>query len=684
MFNVLIPMGGEGSRFGYKFKPLIKLDDRTFIEHVLDPFIKKDLQINKYFFIITREQENAYNATELFYKTLSKDFMSKLEILIIENQTEGPYQTIISAILKNDIENVFICDCDHKINIDPMIEMISTQDIDIIIPTWKINENEQQNWGKIILENDNIVGFYEKEILSIEPGQQMRGLIGCYYFKTTKVFNRKIKHINFSDYFKEKNSLKMKTCDIKEAYFFGTPEMVKAYIETQRRFENIICDVDGVLIYHSPNSNANPEDNYLIKDCANKILEWRSQNKKIILMTARSKSTRNEFIKLLRSKKIVWDELIMGVNPGTRYVINDIKPTHIFTKQAIEINRVRDEGIDDIDCNEHKNNDIKIIKKFKGGSFSNTYLIKKDDILIVRKHILKNKKTMEHYFRLKRQCDDLRRFYYYDNQISPKILFENDNNFDYYYDMEYLYEYEQLDNYDTYSQKYVVSNLLKKMNENIYCYKKSLSKKEQDQFMDKFFEEKINLKLLKFENESSIMNYLIKNEEVTINNKNYFGLKAVISKLNVNSYSPNFICPIHGDLNFENILYNQTKNDVKIIDMEGSRYVDTPLFDLGKLFQSLVSRYESWSKIENVIMNKDINNLTCISEFFYYDDYAIKDIIETFKKILLTDDAIFIKKAGIFYMAMYFIRFVPFRLLVSKEHGDYALIMATVWLNKIL
>ena len=360
MFNVLIPMAGEGSRFGYKFKPLIKLDDRTFIEHVLDPFLKHDSFINKYYFIITREQENAYNVTEMFYKTLSKDFLTKLDILIIENQTEGPYQTILSATANQEIQDVFICDCDHKINIDPMVKMINTKNVDIIIPTWKINENEQQNWGKLIKEGDSIVGFYEKEILSIESNQQMYGLIGCYYFRSTALLDRLIKCVNLSDYFKNRSGLNIQTCDIKEAYFFGTPEMVKEYIEIQRRFENIICDVDGVLIYHSPNSNTKQDDNQLIKECANKILEWRSQNKKIILMTARSKSSRAQFIELLKAKNIIWDELIMGVNPGTRYVINDIKPTHIFTKQSIEINRIRDEGIDDIDCKEYLNNNIKI------------------------------------------------------------------------------------------------------------------------------------------------------------------------------------------------------------------------------------------------------------------------------------------------------------------------------------
>ena len=50
-FNIIIPMAGEGSRFDYKFKPFIKLDDRSFIEHVLDSFVCYDSNITCYYFI---------------------------------------------------------------------------------------------------------------------------------------------------------------------------------------------------------------------------------------------------------------------------------------------------------------------------------------------------------------------------------------------------------------------------------------------------------------------------------------------------------------------------------------------------------------------------------------------------------------------------------------------------------
>ena len=47
-FNIIIPCR-ESSRFNYNFKPFIKLDNRTFLEHCLSAFLKYDEEIiNKY------------------------------------------------------------------------------------------------------------------------------------------------------------------------------------------------------------------------------------------------------------------------------------------------------------------------------------------------------------------------------------------------------------------------------------------------------------------------------------------------------------------------------------------------------------------------------------------------------------------------------------------------------------
>ena len=69
---------------------------------------------------------------------------------------------------------------------------------------------------------------------------------------------------------------------------------------------------------------------------------------------------------------------------------------------------------------------------------------------------------------------------------------------------------------------------------------------------------------------------------------------------------------IHGDLTLENMLFDERTRNLTLIDPLGStmdpaanrnfNIQTTPVFDLGKIMQSTVARYEAWSK------NKEISN----------------------------------------------------------------------------
>ena len=680
MINILFPMAGESRRFNYKFKPFLYLDNRRFIEHTLEPFIKNDTIINSYNFIVTEEQEKENNVTNKM-KEIFSEIYNKINIFIIPTKTAGPYQTILSAIkIGFNFDNIIICDIDHSIDIKPIIDKINNNH-DIIIPIWKIHDNEHQNWGKVVFKNNIIDKFFEKEIIKQEENQDVYGIIGCHFFRTLKLFLNNDDFINLSDFFgKFFKNLKIDFVNIKNAYFYGTPEMVENTIKLRRKFGTIFCDVDGVLIKHNNNSSDNPENNIIIGECIEKLNKIREENNKIILVTARPNKTRKTFEDLLKTFEIPYDDIVMGLNPGPRYLINDIKPSNPFVKQAISFNVKRDYGIDNLQLNEANNYNIEIIKKFKGNSFSNTYLLKSNDKYFVRKHIIKNIKTKEHYERLKRQCDDIKRFYYYNEELVPKILNEIDNNYDYYIDIEYLENYKQLDEYDEDIQYVVLHKLIKIMEKDVYCYRK---KNNSINFIEDFFETKIYPKLTEFENECEIMNYLINNNEVKINDKMYYGLRNIFKKLNIHEFNTEWINPIHGDFTLENILYDSENEKIKIIDMEGSRYVDSCYFDLGKIFQSIVSKYKEWNVLENVITNRDIRNLSCVEEYFEYDYDKFKPICNLFAEIMGVDDTKTIFNKGIFFMSTYFIRFVQFRRKISDNHGIFAIIMAIVWLNNI-
>jgi len=106
----------------------------------------------------------------------------------------------------------------------------------------------------------------------------------------------------------------------------------------------IICDIDGVLVYHSDNSL----DMKPIPGTLRKLVEWQKKGYNLILITGRRESMRKVTEEQLAGDHITYDQLIMGVGPGPRYLINDMKPLNVY-RMAIAINLKRDEGISEVE-----------------------------------------------------------------------------------------------------------------------------------------------------------------------------------------------------------------------------------------------------------------------------------------------------------------------------------------------
>lgn len=94
------------------------------------------------------------------------------------------------------------------------------------------------------------------------------------------------------------------------------------------RPKTIFCDIDGTLIKHdSPEISSKP--NYkmvLLEGTLEKLLEWDKLGYNIILTTGRKESMRRVTEKQLEEVGIFYDQLVMGIGGGERYIINDIKP----------------------------------------------------------------------------------------------------------------------------------------------------------------------------------------------------------------------------------------------------------------------------------------------------------------------------------------------------------------------
>lgn len=116
--------------------------------------------------------------------------------------------------------------------------------------------------------------------------------------------------------------------------------------------ENLPCtifiDIDGTLISHHRTASevlkCKPE---LLPGVIEKFCEWDGKGYKIILTTGRKESSRKFTEESLSSLGLFWDQLIMGIGPSQRVLINDLKP-NVNAPMAIAINVERNKGLEDV------------------------------------------------------------------------------------------------------------------------------------------------------------------------------------------------------------------------------------------------------------------------------------------------------------------------------------------------
>ena len=162
-----------------------------------------------------------------------------------------------------------------------------------------------------------------------------------------------------------------------------------------------------------------------------------------------------------------------------------------------------------------------------------------------------------------------------------------------------------------------------------------------------------------------------------INDIEIKGVAVTLSEINMNEHVPEYASPIHGDLTLENILYNLSTGDTKLIDPAGSRYMDAYELDIGKIMQSIVSKYETWGEYIDLIKMDGTS--------IYVPEGLLdlhKDVVsEILMCITCKPDKLFGK--GLFYLATHLIRLIPFMIHKSKEKSLFALTLAAYYLYKL-
>lgn len=439
---------------------------------------------------------------------------------------------------------------------------------------------------------------------------------------------------------------------------------------------SVFCDIDGTLVAHEdiPSYRSALE---VLPGSRETLNTWREHGKEIILVTARNPAEETLLRSALKDADIPYDRLIMGVPSGPRHLINDRKPSAVSVPQAVAHEIWRDEGVSHLSMG--SGDEEYYLRRFPGGSYADTFLVEKDGQQFVRKRVSKSIAGDLGHGRLRDQYHTLQRFAALSRGSTPQLLGESDSSLEYYFDMEFLSTHEPLSELSQQDQEQTIQNTVELLFEDVYRPTNLQTSRSSDWFQ-KHLKIKIYPKTQALIGEPGLTE-IIAAPELTINGVRYSGLNRVVERIvngsNLKHLIPRSLSLVHGDLTGENILC--LGDDIRLIDMDGGGETEPAELDLGKLFQSLVACYETWSVSAEPLVRES-------GEGFLVQNASgcLLPVVERLVRewaSLSGGDAVETFRRGLFFMSLHLIRMAPFRLRVSVDQARFALISAVRWLS---
>lgn len=237
--NIIITMAGIGSRFrkaGYNCpKYMIEVNGRTLFELSLDSLVGYNKCVNKYVFVL-RKEDNAVNfVTEICHSR----GIENIELLELDYQTDGQATTCMEALrLCEDECGILIYNIDTYV--EPEMLKLSDLEGDGHIPCFHA---DGIHWSFVKMNEEGLaVEVREKERISDNC------TIGAYYFSSAALYKKL-----YNEYYKENINLvnnekyvaplynyliqsggnvTISIIDDTKVHVLGTPEEVAAYIES--------------------------------------------------------------------------------------------------------------------------------------------------------------------------------------------------------------------------------------------------------------------------------------------------------------------------------------------------------------------------------------------------------------------------------------------------------------------
>ena len=114
----------------------------------------------------------------------------------------------------------------------------------------------------------------------------------------------------------------------------------------------VFCDIDGTLFKYRKFETYETPKPEMLDGVEETMTRWKQQGHMIILTTARPEYLREHTIMELDLYEIPYDRLIMEIERGPRFLVNDMDPGKPG-ERATGVNLNRDEGLGSYDWSQH-------------------------------------------------------------------------------------------------------------------------------------------------------------------------------------------------------------------------------------------------------------------------------------------------------------------------------------------
>tara|TARA_B110000014_G_C19846411_1_gene438670 strand:+ start:133 stop:474 length:342 start_codon:yes stop_codon:yes gene_type:complete len=111
-----------------------------------------------------------------------------------------------------------------------------------------------------------------------------------------------------------------------------------------KKFNTYFIDIDGTIFKYRKFETYETSEAEPIQTTVDFLYEKKEEGHMLILTTARPRGLREHTLLELTKHKIPFDSLLMGIERGPRYVVNDMDPKNPG-ERAFAINLERDKGV---------------------------------------------------------------------------------------------------------------------------------------------------------------------------------------------------------------------------------------------------------------------------------------------------------------------------------------------------